>query len=661
MSDHKIVELKGKDLSLEAILNIAVYQHQVHFSKTAERKIKADRKKLEKQIKERPDIAIYGTNRLHGDLKNKEVSINLIAEYQKKYVDVHNCGTGKALPVEVVRAMMVIRLNSFAKGMSGMKWDTCEFMIEMLNKGVTPWILEEGSVGASGDLVPLAMLAAVVIGHKDAYAYYEGKKYRAPAALKKAGLTKVELGAKEAMGITNGANFIAAWGVLAYHKIDVLLKNASIVGALSLEAIRGERNAFLEIINEQSNRHPGQIHIAQQIRKLTEGSQRASVAAQLDFFVDREKEANKTDQDDNVYKNALDKIIVKKAKLIEHIESDEILAPHKKAGINILEKFEEHLRGDQLIEALSCIHKDFKNWLKKICKKVYPKIDPLSSQFLNLPILQKISPRINDLINVFPHKERVQDRYSFRCMPHVHGAAYEALLHLKNTLTTEVNSATDNPLFDFSKNDPLTGGVRFASGGNFHGQALATVIDYVKIALTSVGLVSDKRSFSILDHRLSYGLPSNLAYDTSKADGGLMIAQYAGAARAAESRVLSSPASVTSVSTSAGQEDFVSMGSIGVLHLHKIIENTQKLVGIELLCALRALQLTYTKLPAHLQGLGKGTQEVYNFLCDTSQLPKDKNKNDDFYLKDHYLRWDMEKAIELVQSGILVEKVSGIL
>jgi histidine ammonia-lyase len=533
--------LDGKNLSIQQIIQIAESNYTVSIATQSKDKIVAGRRILEKQIQARPDIAIYGTNRLHGDLKHKEVPRDLIAEYQIKYVNVHNCGTGKPLPKHIIRAIMVIRLNSFAKGMSGMKWDTCQIMIDMLNKGVTPWILEEGTVGASGDLVPLSMLSAVVIGLPEAKAYYQGKLYdNSKEALTAAGIAPVVLGAKEAMGLSNGANFITAWSIFSVRDIERLIETTCISAALSLEAIRGEQKAFSRLINEDSDRHEGQVYIAQRMRALLKGSKRTSIDAQIAKFGTR------------------------------------------------------------------------------------------------------------------PQRERVQDRYSFRCVPQVHGPTYEAWQKYKSTVECEINATTDNPLFDFDTIDERTGGVMFASGGNFHGQPLATVIDYMKIALTSLGLMSDKRTFSLMDGRFSYGLPDMLAYNTDRADGGLMIAQYAGAARAAENRVLSTPASITSLSTSAGQEDFVSMGSIGVLHLQKIIYNLQTLAGIELLCAHRAIQLTAEWLPKELRHLGEGTQKVHDFLSKSENLPQGSETDKDFYLKDHYLRLDMEKAIALVASGAVV-------
>jgi histidine ammonia-lyase len=539
MATIKTVTLDGSTLTIDDILNVAEKGYAVELAEEARKKIITGRRKLEKQLREHPEIPIYGTNRLHGDLKNIPVQNSLINSYQIKYIKVHNCGTGNPVPVEVVRAMMVIRLNSFAKGLSGMKLDTCQLLLDMLNKKVSPWVLEEGSVGASGDLVPLAMIGAVMIELDEAQAYVGKELMPAKKALRKAGLKKVKLGAKEAIGLTNGSNFIAAFAVFAVRDAERILRSASISAAMSLEAIRGEQRAFSELINEDSNRHEGQIEIAKQIRKLIYGSKRCSKKAQ----------------------------------------------EHKFGGKN---------KGE----------------------------------------------------------ERVQDRYSFRCVPQVHGALYEAIDKLKKTLSKEINSATDNPLFNFDKTGQ-DGGVLFASGANFHGQALAAPVDYLKISLTSLGLITDKRTFSLLDNRLSFGLPAALANDTNKADGGLMILQYAGAARAAENRVLSTPASVMSVSTAANQEDYVSMGSIGVIHLRKIIYNTQILVAVELLCALRGLQLTYNKLPKGLRELGRGTQKIYNELSKSFHFPPEKT--------DRYLRTEMMKSIELVKSGRLIEFVKDLM
>ena len=534
MTEHKII-LNGKDLTIEDVIKVAEQGYKVDFPEFIKEDIRKTRAGLEKQLTEHPEILIYGTNVGCGDLKDTSITPESFIEYQTKYVKAHNCGTGDPLPVEVSRAIMVIRLNSFAKGLSAVRMETCQLMIDMLNVGLTPWILEEGSVGASGDLIPLAMMAAVLIGLPEAKAYYEGELFSAPEGLKKAGLKATQLGAKEAMGLTNGSNYITAIAIFAQRDAERLLDTASVTAALSLEAIRGEKDAFSHLIND-NRPHPGQLYIANQMRNVLEGSKRTTIEAQCVAYPGQMKET--------------------------------VMA-------------------------------------------------------------------------------RVQDRYAFRAVPQVHGPAHESLLKLRETITIELNSATDNPLFYVDDE----GFFRARSGANFHGQPLANVIDYVKLSLTSVALMTDKRSFALLDRYLNFGLPADLAHNHAQGDTGLMLSQYAGAARAAESRVLSTPASVTSVATSANQEDYVSMGSIGVCHLRKVVYNTQIIVGIELLCAVRALQMSYTNLPEELRAMGEGTKVAFEIT--DKELPA--------IFEDVYLRTDMEKAIEIVKSGKIVDAIAELL
>ena len=543
-SEPQVVQLAGNNLTLEDVKLIAQNGACVEIPEPIRNTIAQNRRDLLEQVKTRPEISIYGTNRLHGNLKDEVLSLDRIDQYQVKYINVHNCGTGPELPIEVVRAMLVIRLNSFAKTKSGMRLETCQLMVDMLNRGVTPVVREEGSVGASGDLVPLAMIGATMIGLNEAEAYHGTEKLTATTALERAGLSPITLGAKEAMGLTNGSNFIAAIASLACLEADDLLLHASATTALSLEAIRGEKKAFQRLVNEDSDRHEGQIFIANQIRKLIQGSQRMSKAAQ-------------------------------------------------EAGFKSMDA--------------------------------------------------QIHPSIN--------RERVQDRYSFRAAPHVQGAAHEAVQHLRRTLQVEINSATDNPLFDFDCVDESKG-IKFASGANFHGQALATVIDYLKIALTSVGLVSDKRSFCLLSRELSYGLPSNLAFDTEAGDGGLMIAQYCGSCEGGRKSRVVNPR-VDHVHFYGRQSRRLRFdGEHRRYSLRKIIDNLRTILAIEYLCALRAIQLTYDLLPKTCQSLGGGTSKIYEFLCQQPGWePRPENWT------DHYLGRDIDQMLELMRSGELKQVI----
>jgi histidine ammonia-lyase len=567
-NNNKII-IDGKNLTIENLINIAENNHKIDFSEETWRKISEFRKGLESHIYEHPEKPIYGVTRGCGDLlssalkkdyqekyieaykkheqdpENQEKEnerkklfkeyLEALENYQVRYIKAHNCGTGNPVPIKIARAVLVIRLNSFAKGHSAMRPETCKLMIEMLNKGVTPWILEEGSVGASGDLVPLAMIGATLIGLPEAKAYYKGELMSAEEALSRAGLKPTKLGAKEAMGLTNGSNLITAFSAFAVKDAEILLKEASISAALSLEAIRGEKSAFSNLIAE-SRAHKGHKIIAEQMRKLLEESERTTTESQKQPF-----------------------------------------------------------------------------------KDLQPKDDPSL-------------------------RERIQDRYSFRAIPQVHGATYEAIEKLREVVEIEINSSTDNPLLFKDKQ----GKYYAISGANFHGQPLATVIDYLKQALTALSLITNKRAFSLLDQAQNFGLPGDLAADPAGGDTGLMITQYAASARAAESRVLSTPSSVMSISTSANQEDFVSMGTAGAIHLKKVIHNTQIIVAVEFLCALRGLQLTYDSLPENLKKLGKGTEKIYDFLNE--KIPPAK--------EDRYLRTDMEKVINLVKNGKFLEIIN---
>lgn len=598
MSLDETIYLEGKEMTIGDVIAIAEGHRKVDFRQKVWDDISRFREGLIQHLHEFPRTPIYGVNRGCGDLlsstlkkeeweeyleafekhqqdpenvqKEKEREeafrkyLAALEDYQIRYIKAHNCGTGYPFPIEVVRAAIVIRLNSFAKGHSAVRPETCRLMISMLNRGLSPWVLEEGSVGASGDLVPLAMIGAVLLGMPEAKAYYEGELLSAPEALSKAGLKPTRLGTKEAMALTNGSNFIAALAVFAVRDAEILLASASVSAALSLEAIRGEKTAFSHNIAE-ARQHEGQIYIAAQMRRLLEGSRRMSVEAQ-------------------------------KIPYPGQITSEERYNIEK-AAISC---------GSQLGDSLK---------------------------------------RLIEGSNVT--RERIHDRYSFKAIPQVHGAVYEAIKKVREVISIEINSATDNPLF-FENEE---GDYRAESGGNFHGQPLALVIDYLKAALTGLALITDKRTFSMLDRAQSFGLPGDLAADSGRGDTGLMLAQYAGAARAAESRILSTPASIMSISTAANQEDFVSMGLVGALHLRKIINNTQIVVAIELLCALRALQMTYDYLPPELRQFGCGTNSIYDML--NTRLPK--------VIEDQYIRTDMEEIIKLVKSGELVRSVEGVL
>ena len=695
-----IITLNGDGLTVESVINISGNNYKVEFDEATIEKIKKFRNGLKNQVMKHPNDPVYGVNTGCGDLlsswlmnrervgflntkekfnhdsDNEEVKkafyiySKALERYQAKYIKAHNCATGKPLPLEIVRAIMVIRLNSFAKGCSSVRWETCKMMIDMLNAGVTPWVLEEGSVGASGDLIPLAMIGASMMGLPEAKSYYKGELYSADEALKKAGISPVSLGPKEAMGLTNGSNFIAAFCVYAAYETQKLLKNTSISAALSLEAIRGEKNAFDKRIHD-ARPHKGQLVISRHIRTLLEDSGRTSREAQKIPFV----YPFIIVEDIPDFKSFVDLLTNNDSRSLKflHDSLDENIA--KKIDKYSPDQSNQHQIKELLIEelnvlidkryfynraAFSEIQLSKEGELLRNQAEEEAGIDDLpvnQYRILNRIIMEEIFQgklRKRDGLAQRIHypaqapetaRPRIQDRYSFRAIPQVHGPLCEALEKFREVTEIEINSATDNPLVFPNEKDES--GFDLLSAANFHGQPLAAVIDYLKATVTSLGLITDKRCFAMLDKHQSFGLPGDLGPDSTQSNTGLMITQYAGAARAADSRVLSTPASVMSVSTSANQEDFVSMGSIGAIHLMKVINNTQIITAVEMLCALRALQMTMDLLPKSCSHLGKGTEKVYKYL--NNLFPET--------IEDRYLRTDMEKMIKVIQSGELLNLV----
>ena len=396
---------------------------------------------------------VYGVTTGFGDLANVRIEPEQVAELQRNLVRSHTAGVGDPLPTDVVRAMLLLRANGLAIGLSGVRPALAELLCGMLNESVHPVIPSRGSVGASGDLAPLAHLAAVLIGEGEADT--PAGPMSGADALSAAGLVPLELAAKEGLALLNGTQLMTAIAALVLHDGHRLAASADVIGAMSLEAMEGTGAAFdEELIGARP--HPGQVAVAAHLRALLLGSQ------------------------------------------------------------------------------IGASHADS------------------------------------------PH--RLQDAYSLRCMPQVHGAVRDALGQLQRVLAVEMNAATDNPLV-------LDG--RVVSGGNFHGEPMALAIDYAKIALTELASISERRTARLVDAHLS-GLPAFLSDDPGLRSG-LMIVQYTAAAHVNELQTLAHPASVDSIPTSANQEDHVSMGATGALHLWEVLDRAETVLAIEALCAAQGL------------------------------------------------------------------------
>jgi histidine ammonia-lyase len=445
--------LTGRDLSLSDVVAVARDAREVTLADEARERMRASRGVIERLVAD--GATVYGVTTGFGDLADVRIDAAQTAELQRNLIRSHAAGVGDPLPVDVVRAMLVLRANTLAIGLSGVRVDLAELLCSMLNAGVTPLIPSRGSVGASGDLAPLAHLALVLIGEGDA-TVVGGAAMPGRQALGQAGLEPIELGAKEGLALLNGTQLMAGVGALALRDARVLATSADVIGAMSLEAMLGTAAAYAEPL-VAARPHPGQVAVAAHLRDLLRGS--------------------------------------------------EIGESHRTS---------EH---------------------------------------------------------------RVQDAYSLRCIPQVHGAVRDTLDTLARVLEVEVNAATDNPLV-FPSGEVI-------SGGNFHGEPVAMALDYAKIAVAELASISERRTARLVDAHLS-GLPAFLA-ERPGLESGLMIAQYTAAALVNELQTLTHPSSVDTVPTSANQEDHVSMGATSALHLREVVDRTASVLAIEALCAAQGL------------------------------------------------------------------------
>lgn len=447
------VELTGHDLTIADVVAVARRDDRVRLAPEAADRIRASHAVVEGLVAE--GRTAYGVTTGFGDLADVRIDPDQSAELQRNLVRSHAAGVGEPLPRDVVRAMLLLRANALAVGLSGVRPELVELLCGMLNAEVHPVIPSRGSVGASGDLAPLAHLALVVIGEGEAWLDDAGPG-PGGKALARAGLAPIKLEAKEGLALLNGTQLMSALASLALHDARTLASSADVIGAMSLEAMLGTAAAFDPSLVE-ARPHPGQVAVAAHLRALLVGS--------------------------------------------------EIRASHAEST------------------------------------------------------------------------HRLQDPYSLRCMPQVHGAVRDALEQVERVLAIEINSATDNPL--------VFADGRVISGGNFHGEPLALAADYAKLAVIELASISERRSARLVDGHLS-GLPPFLT-DAPGLRSGLMIAQYSAAALVNELQVLAHPASVDSIPTSANQEDHVSMGATSALHLAASVDRTRTVLAIEALCAAQGI------------------------------------------------------------------------
>ena len=453
-----MVIITGKDLTIEEVVQVARYNVTVTLAEEARHAIQKARAYVEEKLAK--GEVIYGLTTGFGEFQKVFVSPKNAKTLQHNLIISHSCGMGNPMPLEVARAMLLLRINSVSKGNSGLKLSTVQLMVDMLNRGVTPFIPEKGSLGASGDLALLAHMVQPMIGVGKGY--YQGELMSGREAMTKAGLPVIELESKEGLALINGTQAMCAFGVLAYYDAKQMAKMGDVLAAMVCEAQMGIRKAFDPKI-QQVRGHKGQIASAANLRKLTAGS--------------------KLTLDENPQENII----------------------------------------------------------------------------------------------------KVQDAYSVRCTPQIHGGIREALTYVEGVLIREINASTDNPLV-FPDADEVI------SGGNFHGEPVAIALDTLGIAVAELADVSERRLERLVNPTLNYGLPAFLC-KKGGLNNGFMIAQYAAASMVSENKIYAHPASVDSIPSSANQEDHVSMGTTSARTARMIVDNTRAVQAIELFGVCQALYL----------------------------------------------------------------------
>ena len=520
------LHINGNDLSLEEVREVAVERRPVLLVPDAREVVDRARAVVDAVVSE--NRVSYAITTGVGKLSDVRIAGEQIRELQVNLVRSHAAGVGEPLSAAETRAMMLLRANSLSKGHSGVRATVIDTICEMLNRGVTPMVPSQGSVGASGDLAPLGHLALALIGEGECLDDL-GARIPAADAMRRAQVKPLVLEAKEAISLINGTQGMLAVGVLALLAAETLADTADVIGALALDALRGTDVAFDERIHK-ARPHSGQLRTAANLRKMLEGS--------------------------------------------------------------------------QLRES----HRD--------C-------------------------------------DRVQDAYSLRCMPQVHGAVRNTLVHCREVMEIEVNSAVDNPLVFLKSTTAHPGAdilVRPAgrshaaleadviSGGNFHGQPVAFVLDFLGIALSALAGISERRLERMVNPALNEGLPPFLAAGAGL-NSGFMMAQVVAASLVSENKVLAHPASVDSMTTSGNKEDYVSMGMTAALKLKKIVENTRHAMAIEAKAAAQALDFL---LPLKTSKRGQAAHAAIRSVCATME-------------KDRVMYQDFARIAALIASGKVAE------
>ena len=507
----KALHINGNDLTLEAVREVAAERRPVLLAPDAREAVDRARAVVDALVAS--NKLAYAITTGVGKLSDVRIAGDQIRELQVNLVRSHAAGVGDPLSVADTRAMMLLRANSLAKGFSGVRAAVIDTLCELLNRGVTPMVPSQGSVGASGDLAPLAHLALALIGEGECFDD-KGARIAAADALKRTQIKPLVLEAKESISLINGTQGMLAVGTLALLAAETLVDTADVLGALCCDALKGTDVAFDERIHK-ARPHSGQLKTAANLRRMLEGSQ--------------------------------------------------IRESHRDCG-------------------------------------------------------------------------KVQDAYSLRCIPQVHGAVRDTLAHCREVFEIEANSAVDNPLVFVIDAGKAVGDI--ISGGNFHGQPLAFALDFLGIGLTTLAGISERRLERLVNPALSEGLPPFLAAGAGL-NSGFMMAQVTAASLVSENKVLAHPASADSITTSGNKEDYVSMGMTAAMKLTRIVANTRNVLAIEAMAVAQALDFL---APLKTSKRGQAAHATIRSVCPTVD-------------KDRVMYKDFARLAELIASGKLADLV----
>jgi histidine ammonia-lyase len=482
-------------LDFSRIASIIEGSVRLSLSEESVNRINRCREYLDKRL-EGSDELLYGINTGFGSLHDKVISRADLGTLQKNLVKSHACGVGEEVPLEIVRLMLFLKAQSLSYGNSGVQLETVIRLIDLFNNDVLPVIYQYGSLGASGDLAPLAHMSLPLLGLGDVY--YKGKKRKAADVLKELNIRPINLRSKEGLALLNGTQFMSAYGVYLCHKVFKLSDLADVISSLSLDAFDGRIEPFHELI-QNIRPYKGQMLTAKRVREVLDGS-----------------------------------------------------------------------------------------------------------ELINRP------------------KNHVQDPYSFRCIPQVHGASKDSIAYVAYVFENEINSVTDNPTI-FPEEDLII------SAGNFHGQPLALALDNLAIAMAELGNISERRTYQLVSG--NRGLPTFLVANPGL-NSGFMIPQYTAASMVSHNKQLCTPSSVDSIESSQGQEDHVSMGANAAVKAYKVMENLERILAIELYNAAQAMDFRRpTKTSDFLEDFYKKFRKVVNFLNEDEVMYEDISKSIQF-LKD---------------------------